>query len=71
MEYTVTFSYDEESNVWIANSDDIIGLVLESESYDALLKKVKDAIPELLEINGQPQAKVINIKSEKRQLVYN
>lgn len=71
MEYTVIFSYDEESNVWIANSDDIIGLVLESESYDALLKKVKEAIPELLEINGQPQAKVINIKSEKRQLVYN
>lgn len=70
MEYTVVFSYDEEAKVWCATSKDVIGLVLESESYDELLSKVKDAVPELLELNGQPQAKVLNIKSEKRQLVY-
>ena len=48
---TVNISWDEEANVWIATSNDLPGLVLESKSIDILKKKISDAIPELLELN--------------------
>jgi hypothetical protein len=38
--------------VWIAESPDVPGLILESHSIDELIKKVKTAVPELLEISG-------------------
>lgn len=48
----VDFSWDDESAVWIATSEDVEGLVLESGSFDALLERVRYAIPELLELNA-------------------
>lgn len=51
MEYVVRFQWDEEASVWIATSDDIPGLVLESGSFDALIEKVRFAAPELLALN--------------------
>ncbi len=52
MEYTINLIWDDEAQVWIATSDDIPGLVLESGSFDALLERVRFAVPELLELNG-------------------
>jgi hypothetical protein len=43
---------DEEVNVWIATSEDVPGLVLESESLNILKQRVKLAAPELLELNS-------------------
>lgn len=51
VEYTVTFTWDNEADVWIATSKDIPGLILESGSFDALLERVRFAIPELLKMN--------------------
>lgn len=51
MEYIVNFTWDDEADVWIATSDDIPGLVLESGSFDALLERTRFAIPELLALN--------------------
>ena len=51
MEYTINFIWDDEAAVWIAQSDDIPGLVLESGSLDALIERVRFAAPELLELN--------------------
>ena len=51
MEYIVKFDWDEEAGVWIATSEDIPGLVLESGSFDALLERVRFAAPELLALN--------------------
>ena len=51
MNYRVNLMWDAEACVWIATSDDIPGLVLESGSYDALIERVRYAIPELLELN--------------------
>ncbi len=48
MEYTVNLEWDNDANVWIATSEDVPGLVLESGSFDALLERVRFAIPELL-----------------------
>ncbi len=51
MEYTVKVTWDDEASVWIAESDDIPGLVLEAGSFDALIERVRFAAPELLELN--------------------
>lgn len=52
MDYTVNLTWDNEADVWIAQSDDIPGLVLESGSFDALLERVRYSIPELIELNN-------------------
>lgn len=52
MEYVINFTWDAEASVWIATSDDIPGLVLESGSFDALLERTRFAVPELLALNS-------------------
>ena len=52
MNYIVNLTWDNDANVWIAESDDIPGLVLESGSYDALIERVRFAIPELINLNN-------------------
>jgi hypothetical protein len=51
-EYRINLSWDAEVAVWIATSDEVPGLVLESGSCDALIERVKFAAPELLKQNG-------------------
>ena len=51
-EYEVSFLWDEEAAVWVATSDEIPGLVLESGSLDALMERVRYTAPELLALNG-------------------
>ena len=53
MELTIKMTWDPEACVWIAESDDVPGLVLESGSFDALLERVRYAVPELLSLNHQ------------------
>ncbi len=67
MEYKILMQWDEESQVWIATSDEIPGLVLESGSYDALIEKVRIAAPEILELNGQETASGYRYYSERYQ----
>ncbi len=61
MEYIINLAWDKESSVWIATSGDIDGLVLESGSIDALIERVRFAIPELLELNHQDDIKFANL----------
>lgn len=51
-EYRVDLAWDPEVAVWIATSDSIPGLVMESGSLDALIERVRFAAPELMELNG-------------------
>ena len=44
--------WDSEGGVWIAESDDVPGLVAEADSPNALVRKLRILIPELLELNG-------------------
>jgi hypothetical protein len=48
--YKIQIAWDDEARVWIATSEDIPGLVLESGSVDALIERVRVAASELLEI---------------------
>ena len=70
-EYTIKLEWDPEANVWIATSDDVPGLVLESGSLDALIERVKYAVPELLELNGKKHDEVsLYFKSERHEKAY-
>ena len=52
MEYRVKAIWDDDAHVWVATSEDIPGLTLESGSLDALIERVRMAAPELLQLNG-------------------
>lgn len=64
MEYNVIITWDSEASVWIATSKDIQGLVLESESYDVLVEKVLETVPEIIELNNLQKAETINFITE-------
>ena len=49
---TVTALWDDEAGVWVAESDDIPGLVTEAATVERLVEKLQVMIPELLELNG-------------------
>ncbi len=51
-ERIVNAKWDDEAGVWVATSDDVPGLVTESKTFEALLKKLRTLVPELLELNG-------------------
>lgn len=68
MEYVINFTWDDESNVWIATSNDIPGLVLESGSFDALLERTRFAVPELLKLNADTATPLsLTFKSERHE----
>ena len=52
MSCRIDFTWDNEAAVWIATSKDVPGLVLESGSFDALIERVRHAVPELLPLLG-------------------
>lgn len=64
-EYQVRVDYDNEPGVWIATSDDIVGLVLEDESPEYLMKRVAEAAPELIKLNNLSACKAINFSMTK------
>lgn len=67
-EILIRLTWDPEVRVWVAESDDVPGLVLESGSFDALIERVRFAVPELLELNGMvPENLQLRMVSERRE----
>ncbi len=50
--YRILAQWDSEAGVWVAESEDVPGLVAEAESPNTLGEKLRVLIPELLELNG-------------------
>ncbi len=48
----VRAQWDSEAEVWVATSDDLPGLITEAETQQALVVKLQDMIPDLLEDGG-------------------
>ena len=68
MEYVISLTWDNEAGVWVATSEDGPGLVLESGSFDALLERVRFAIPELLSLNHSEASPIsLTFRSERRE----
>jgi hypothetical protein len=51
--YKIEAFWDQEAQVWVAESSDILGLVTEADNLDRLTNKLKQMIPELLAANHQ------------------
>jgi predicted RNase H-like HicB family nuclease len=52
MEVLVRATWDAEASVWVAESDEVPGLITEAPTIEDLIVKLKVLIPELLEANG-------------------
>jgi len=51
--------WDAEARVWVAESEDVPGLITEADTYEQLVNKLQILIPELLQANG-----LINARDE-------
>ena len=51
-EYKVIAFWDREASVWVAESEDVPGLVTEAETVEQLVGKLRVLVPKLLEANG-------------------
>jgi len=50
--FVVQAQWDEEAKVWVATSEDLIGLVVEAPGLDSLLAKINEVTPDLVEGNA-------------------
>lgn len=69
MEYIVKLVWDPDASVWVATSEDIPGLVLESGSFDALLERVRFAAPELLKLNNAKHPVALSFQAERLERI--
>ncbi|PSB27785.1 DUF1902 domain-containing protein [Stenomitos frigidus] len=49
--YQVDAVWDNDASVWVATSDDVPGLATEADTIEALSRKLRDLIPDLLVLN--------------------
>lgn len=56
IEHTIRIraEWDPEAGVYVATTDDMVGLVAESETLDGLATKLQSLVPEMLNLNGLP-----------------
>ena len=72
-ELIVNAMWDAEASVWVATSDDVLGLVTEAASFELLLEKLRVMVPELLEMNhampssGKASDRVVAERHESAQ----
>ena len=45
--------WDVEASVWIATSNDVSGLVVEADTWPAMIDEVRLVLPDLLELSGE------------------
>ena len=63
----VNIFWDEEAKVWVAVCDSL-GIALESESYDELLRRVIEAAPEMAKLNNVECSQIIFSTLNRRYL---
>jgi hypothetical protein len=70
MKYRINLAWDKDACVWVATSNDIAGLVLESGSLDALIERAKNAAAELLELSsaGKKRAQILFNSTREEEL---
>jgi len=48
----VRATWDDEAQVWVAESDDIPGLITEAPTGEELMARLRAMVPELVELNN-------------------
>jgi hypothetical protein len=62
----ITARWDGEANVWLATSTDVPGLVVEAETWPAMIEEVRLVLPDLLELSGRRGDKLsLTFKAEE------
>lgn len=51
----VSAFWDQDAQVWTAESENVPGLATEAETLEALTQKLRILVPELLELNNFPR----------------
>jgi predicted RNase H-like HicB family nuclease len=51
--YLIRAEWDEDAKVWVATSDDVLGLATEADSIPDLVERLERILPELMVENGQ------------------
>ena len=54
--FTILATWDAEAGVWVATSEEVLGLATEADTIPDLVEKLERILPELLVENGQIQA---------------
>jgi hypothetical protein len=62
--YLIEFKWDDEGGVWYAVNDEI-PLALESGSLDVLMERVKQAVPEILDLNESGHRPALHFSAER------
>ena len=57
--YTIVCAFDAEARVWYVADSDVPGLSVEASSKKAMLARIRDAVPELLQLNVHLNAQQI------------
>ncbi len=59
--------WDEEAGVWVAESEQVPGLVTEADTVELLAAKLESLIPELLELNapGYSNPRPVSLTAER------
>ena len=66
-EIRINARWDGEANVWLATSEDVPGLVVEAESWSAMIAETRAVLPELLALNGKAAANLsLVFRAEQR-----
>jgi len=50
---TINARWDAEASVWLATSNDVPGLVVEADTWPAMIEEVRLVLPDLLELSGE------------------
>jgi predicted RNase H-like HicB family nuclease len=65
---TLIWAEEDGEGSWYTDSDDIPGLSLEAKTFDALVERVRQAAPEMLELNlgytGPVELEFASVRSE-------
>jgi len=48
----ITAQWDPEAEVWVAESEDVVGLITEAATVEELVRKLRVLVPELLKANA-------------------
>jgi hypothetical protein len=55
---TIDARWDGDAKVWLATSTDVPGLIVEAESWPAMIEEVRLVLPDLLELSAQDTGKL-------------
>jgi hypothetical protein len=63
---TIDARWDAEAGVWIATSDGVPGLVVEAETWPAMIEETRLVLPELLSRSGTANTSIsLTFKAEE------